>query len=1124
MSRAGYADFFPAAPSVLAKKAQAERVAKEKKEKAKARAHEEYDRDISGARSAGSTTSAASIPAHSNSQLTPATSSSSPPESSPRATTKAERLPPVETYKEPSRPTIPTPKATPPAAVKPEPLERNCRIKYDPALDKDSVSRKGKQPIYRYEGEGVSTPIEDPRDSHPDYTKGPKFGKKKVRVALDRARWDWDQNYIGPGPPAQILITGLSALATEHEVLMNFRPFGEIEKFELKVDPTTGGSLGVCSIIYRDNKAAKTLGHHAAKRAVQKGSSLKIAMQRVLVVLDRDGLKCTKVVNRMLEDKRRQQEDAIRKEEELAARNRPAPFCGGDMAGNNLQDSLPVRRDQSLVRDHDNRFSKPRPQVYRAIDELGRRPAVFISSKYIPGEQRFCRHLYGRLKNFGVQDILCDREGFFVVFENKRGLDNCFRMCHGDRLFSYQMHMKPYPRGNPNASKSRSPSPPPKPTRKLERVDIIKDTTDLVVKELHAALISDVRKRVADPLIYDLLDRERLAKRRKIEEPPKGDGMTVDMNLASALAGDSPGSAAIPLSVLSATAALKRLNSDGRPTQLTALPRFKKHKPKRPETPTSDASPLPNGIRGQRSGDARPLAHRLNHYDVGGSDDESTTTDHRPVSRGSASRALSTDIGDEDSASIAASLADMRNRKRKRSLGARTPSRLKDAAVSTDDEDEPGELVERSPEESHMEVDEEETPPDMNDFIEDSDEDAIVRRKKIRKSLVCEDAPEEGGHKPIEDEDETIDIMGHDENLAGSKMAVMPLNLHLDKVDVEADVTVTETPTIDLSWTISSTDCPRVTLDDNFEMIMDLDGVQTLVKDDEDLRFLRMAMKDDVASPIGNVHAWTCKVKEVKAANRDGKRGVIHTVEKIEGFYRPNPSGCARTEGYRKIPEAEKSKYLPHRLAVAAKRANAAVQVSPTAPSRTSGNKPVSSSRENRVNNRRLVQELNNQKQILSADADVMRFNQLKKRKKPVRFARSAIHNWGLYAMENISANDMIIEYVGEIVRQQVADMREKKYIKSGIGSSYLFRIDENTVIDATKKGGIARFINHSCTPNCTAKIIKVEGSKRIVIYAMRDIKENEELTYDYKFERELDSDERIPCLCGSSGCKGFLN
>lgn len=90
--------------------------------------------------------------------------------------------------------------------------------------------------------------------------------------------------------------------------------------------------------------------------------------------------------------------------------------------------------------------------------------------------------------------------------------------------------------------------------------------------------------------------------------------------------------------------------------------------------------------------------------------------------------------------------------------------------------------------------------------------------------------------------------------------------------------------------------------------------------------------------------------------------------------------------------------------------------------------------------------------------------------------------------MENIAKDDMIIEYVGEQVRQQIAEIRENRYLKSGIGSSYLFRIDDNTVIDATKKGGIARFINHSCDPNCTAKIIKVEGSKRIVIYALKDI------------------------------------
>jgi len=138
-----------------------------------------------------------------------------------------------------------------------------------------------------------------------------------------------------------------------------------------------------------------------------------------------------------------------------------------------------------------------------------------------------------------------------------------------------------------------------------------------------------------------------------------------------------------------------------------------------------------------------------------------------------------------------------------------------------------------------------------------------------------------------------------------------------------------------------------------------------------------------------------------------------------------------------------------------------------------------------------------------------------------LKFDKSNIHEWGRFALEHISGNDMVIEYLGEIVRQKVADIREKRYEKLGIGSSYMFRIDDGTIIDATKKGNLARFINHCCDPNCYAKVITVEGQKKIVIYSKRDIKEEEEITYDYKFPIEED---KIPCLCGSSKCRGTLN
>ncbi|KAI8579590.1 hypothetical protein K450DRAFT_174815, partial [Umbelopsis ramanniana AG] len=175
-------------------------------------------------------------------------------------------------------------------------------------------------------------------------------------------------------------------------------------------------------------------------------------------------------------------------------------------------------------------------------------------------------------------------------------------------------------------------------------------------------------------------------------------------------------------------------------------------------------------------------------------------------------------------------------------------------------------------------------------------------------------------------------------------------------------------------------------------------------------------------------------------------------------------------------------------------------------------------SRMNRVNNRKLLVGMDLHKKTTATDSDILKFNQLKSRKKQLRFAKSPIHDWGLFAQERIDANDMVIEYVGEVIRQKVADHREKAYERCGIGSSYLFRVDDDTVIDATKKGSVARFINHCCSPNCSAKIITVDKQKKIVIYANRDIELGEEITYDYKFPIEAD---KIPCLCGSKYCKG---
>lgn len=306
--------------------------------------------------------------------------------------------------------------------------------------------------------------------------------------------------------------------------------------------------------------------------------------------------------------------------------------------------------------------------------------------------------------------------------------------------------------------------------------------------------------------------------------------------------------------------------------------------------------------------------------------------------------------------------------------------------------------------------------------------------------------------------------------------------------------------------------------------VFDLTRLQQLLRDDEDLEFARRLLANVDKSEIKHPKYWAWKQKRASAEETVSEEESIG----ILSDHLECKSGSFRSEGFRKIPDSDKIEYLPHRrkfqkpLKTIQNDSEEANQNANAAGSTNSAN--LHSSRVNRANNRRFAADISAQKQILSTESDILNLNALNKRKKPVSFARSAIHNWGLYALEPISAKEMIIEYVGESIRQQVAEHREKSYLRTGIGSSYLFRIDENIVIDATKKGGIARFINHCCNPSCTAKIIKVDGKKRIVIYALRDIDANEELTYDYKFERETNDDERIRCLCGAPGCKGYLN
>jgi hypothetical protein len=135
---------------------------------------------------------------------------------------------------------------------------------------------------------------------------------------------------------------------------------------------------------------------------------------------------------------------------------------------------------------------------------------------------------------------------------------------------------------------------------------------------------------------------------------------------------------------------------------------------------------------------------------------------------------------------------------------------------------------------------------------------------------------------------------------------------------------------------------------------------------------------------------------------------------------------------------------------------------------------------------------------------------------------RSRIHGNGVFATRRIRKGTRIIEYVGERVSHDEADRRYEDR-PADDNHTFLFIVDKRTVIDAGVDGNEARFINHSCDPNCET----ITENRRVFIEAIRTIQPGEELSYDYQIQREPgdppDIDQVFGCRCGKANCRGTM-
>lgn len=135
---------------------------------------------------------------------------------------------------------------------------------------------------------------------------------------------------------------------------------------------------------------------------------------------------------------------------------------------------------------------------------------------------------------------------------------------------------------------------------------------------------------------------------------------------------------------------------------------------------------------------------------------------------------------------------------------------------------------------------------------------------------------------------------------------------------------------------------------------------------------------------------------------------------------------------------------------------------------------------------------------------------------------RSGVHGKGVFALQDIAAGELLIEYTGEIINWAQA-LERHPHDPLDPSHTFYFHVDEDRVIDAYVGGNSSRWINHACNPNCEAD----EQNGRIFIKALRNIRVGEELSYDYG----LVIDERYtaalkaqyPCWCGADNCRGTL-
>ncbi|KAL4250990.1 Histone-lysine N-methyltransferase, H3 lysine-4 specific [Abortiporus biennis] len=1055
--------------------------------------------------------------------------------------------PPPKFYSLPPPPEWPPPLSEFPSA-------KNFKVIYDPLVDKDKDGKwkilievvrpvapdrvkgkgKGKEILTRFDGdvvEGEEEPVpSDPRrDAEGNLRKLPV---RPPRTEFVQIKYEYDDNSYGPPPPAAVLVLNISPLSANQNIRRHFSAHGTIISFEPQIDRANGGALGIILIKYSTHEEAKKCIDKEHGKKLPQGMGLGISCvegEELKVVFDGEGKKLKAVMRELDERRRREREGKRRKEEDkLKDVSRGTPSSASQTPGHS---SSSWRNGHSASNSHhsQNQYHRQpngrppthpnsRLQAQPMASPLPPKPTTHVlDGKTSDAAIHHPARIRRPPENLVKARIATLRPTATIVHQ----LPPRPQVSHHSSL-SIPTHPRgrrplrwnderdnqdsPLPTSRSPSPISRRPGHFAKSAKQREHEAVLEELSrngfDHVTIDGHGGQLTGVReedvKQFFDEFKVDKVLRDH-------------SGWYVTFQSA-----DAARRASMVLNSGTRTLAYHSVNVTVHrpPARLTAT-----------KTRWTDAELVDQAqkliIKELKSALEKDIAEKVISPEV-----KKLVTEDREQRRSKIGEAGVDGMvhGQDVQAALEHKYAGLKGlsfRKQKKRIREETkpltsadnlgaPAKpVADRELDERPKKKPKKASRKAVHEDLESEEEDETEARVTEHVAATLEN---RKRATSVSSHIEEPPTKRHKTLVHEEEVAIVPTKKSKKLKPTKKVIQPEEVvhevrpHSLDFEVPSIAQVDVAPTYESSLSppssplVAKKRVPRGPPPDPF--------AQGICDDDEDLYFAKLALARDLHGEVS--------LPEPDETSADTERSPTTA--------RVHLTGSARTEGYYKISHAEKSAYVAqYATRTNINDAEDEVEVPPT--------KAVATSRSNRANARRLAQGLEeiNQVQLamalskgdLPAGKDSVKFNQLQTRKKQLRFARSPIHDWGLYAMERIARGEMVIEYVGEVIRAQVADKREKAYERQGIGSSYLFRIDEDLVVDATKKGNLGRLINHSCDPNCTAKIITINGEKKIVIYAKQDIELGNEITYDYHFPIEQD---KIPCLCGSAKCRGYLN